>query len=180
MSTSCEIPDCQKPRHGARWCQMHYRRHLYRGDPVAPNKNDDPVATFWSHVRTEDSDCWIWTGALSVGGYGKWKPPRQFPIQTYLAHRVAYYLHKGDIPEERPHLDHLCRVRPCVNPDHLEPVTLVENLRRGRTLITHCPSGHEYSEVNTYVAGNSRHCRICHRDRERARRARLHEHGGRS
>lgn len=74
----------------------------------------------------EASGCWLWKGAKSKGGYGYLRVMGT-PTQ---AHRVFYERHKGAIPEGL-HIDHLCRVRGCVNPDHLEPVTLAENGRRG-------------------------------------------------
>jgi len=84
-----------------------------------------------------------------------------------VAHRISYELLKGDIPEGLD-LDHLCRNRGCVNPDHLEPVTRKENLLRGNTIPakharkTHCPQGHEYTKGNTFISkSGSRHCRKC-------------------
>ena len=79
----------------------------------------------------------------------------------------------GPIPEGLD-LDHLCRNRWCVNPEHVEPVTRRENLIRGQTTIaqnvskTHCPAGHAYDETNTYYYRGMRQCRIC-RDLHRAR-----------
>ncbi len=78
-----------------------------------------------------ESGCWLWIGPTDRGGYGrlKWKG------HTALAHRVVYRILKGRMPASRRVLDHLCRVRCCVNPDHLEPVTVVENnLRAADTL----------------------------------------------
>lgn len=181
--TTCSIEECERPRHGKTWCQMHYRRNLYRSSPTAPNLNADPEATFWRKVdkhgplpehREDLGPCWLWEAGISKRGYAKWKPPRTFPIQTYIAHRVSFFLINGPIPVDRPQLDHLCRVRRCVNPDHLEPVTLAENLKRGFAAITHCPAGHLYDEQNTYwatVGGyQCRSCRSCHRLNEARRR----------
>lgn len=84
------------------------------------------------------------------------------------AHRLAYEAVKGPIPAGLQ-IDHLCRVRNCVNPDHLEAVTQQENVRRGRVgentrSKTHCPQGHPYDEANTYRnPAGSRNCRTCHR-----------------
>lgn len=86
------------------------------------------------------------------------------------AHRVAYELTRGPIPAGME-IDHLCRVRSCVNPDHLEAVTRGENLRRGRGKTgaqTHCKRGHELTPENTYRYVNRRgyvcrHCRQCRR-----------------
>jgi len=76
-------------------------------------------------VSISESGCWIWTGSTQWNGYGSvsWKGARR------VAHRVSYELLAGPIPKGLQ-LDHLCRVRGCVNPQHLEPVTNKENVRR--------------------------------------------------
>lgn len=75
--------------------------------------------------RGFDTPCWIWDGALTDGGYGK----ASRGGKTTTAHRYVYEMYRGPIPEGL-HLDHLCEVRECVNPDHLDPVTGSENTRR--------------------------------------------------
>jgi hypothetical protein len=113
-----------------------------------------------------NSGCWIWTGYLNKGyghvvrgGYGRG------PIQRWRVHRLSYETACGPIPVGLE-LDHLCRVRCCVNPDHLEPVTRLENIRRGEAgsnnrSKTHCPKGHPYSEENTVLYSRGRECRTC-------------------
>lgn len=134
---------------------------------------DGAAATrFWTKVDKQGADgCWFWTGA-SVRGYGRF----QHQGSPLLAHRVAFTLLRGPIPENLP-LDHLCRVRHCVNPAHLEPVTVQENTLRGIgpsaqcARVTHCPQGHVYDEANTWLEkGRKRHCRACNRQRQQARR----------
>ena len=107
--------------------------------------------------------CWLWTASTDLNGYGrlfmrKGQGPR-------LAHRLAYTFVIGPIPTELE-LDHLCRVPRCVNPNHLEPVTHLENVRRGQGhgSETHCPQNHPYDEANTVILLNKRRkCRICRR-----------------
>jgi hypothetical protein len=124
---------------------------------------DIELERFWAKVDKTES-CWVWTASKDTKGYGK-LTLRQ---RTYRAHRVAYEYLVGPISDGLQ-LDHLCRNRRCVRPDHLEPVTSRENLLRGDTVNarlaakTHCDSGHPFDEVNTYRAPDgTRHCRKCH------------------
>lgn len=125
--------------------------------------------------RTES--CWLWEGGKTKGGYGTFK----FQRRTVMAHRFAYESFVGTIPEGL-HLDHLCRVRHCVNPAHLEPVANRENVLRGDTIParnavkTHCPQGHEYSEVNTYIHPDGRRtCRMCQQRHDSLYKARIRQ-----
>lgn len=103
-------------------------------------------ARFWTHVD-KSGDCWLWTGGRDRYGYGKagWGA-------TYRtkAHRVAWRLTYGEFPAEGLTLDHLCRNRLCVRPEHLQAVTRGENVRRGLlgALRTHCRRGHELTPEN--------------------------------
>lgn len=122
--------------------------------------------------------CRIWTSDLTNAGYGElnWKPNG---VVIRGAHRVAYTATNGPIAPGKV-IDHLCRVRACVNPDHMEPVTQRENIDRspiagGKLNVakTHCPAGHEYTPDNTGRQGPSRrwrYCKICRRANNRARR----------
>jgi hypothetical protein len=109
-------------------------------------------------------------------GYGQFSHGAR-PTIKELAHRFAYELIVGPIPDGL-HLDHLCLIRHCVNPNHLEPVTQAENnLRAWAVRIpkkTHCPHGHEYAGANLYVHPRTgqRSCRICRNADSRARKAR--------
>lgn len=125
----------------------------------------------WPKVdRRGDDECWPWLASENGHGYGQFTVYIDGKMRARAAHRVVYQLLVGPIPEGLD-LDHLCRSRICVNPAHLEPVTRRENLLRGITLPaaeverTHCPRGHAYDEVNTYLHGGQRHCRACRRER---------------
>lgn len=113
-----------------------------------------------------NSGCWLWTGTLDGTGYGRLRDGESIYRQ---AHRLAYEAHRGAIPEGTE-LDHLCRVRCCVNPDHLEAVSHHENLRRAgmwerKASRTHCPHGHPFSGDNLYFDAkrNRRICIACRR-----------------
>lgn len=122
-------------------------------------------------IRIDENGCWVWQlHCMPTEGYGL----IAVDGRPRLAHRVSYETFVGPIPDGLQ-LDHLCRNRPCVNPDHLEPVTCQENIRRSpihisrvRASKTHCPQNHEYTDENTYVDRRGRRsCRTCTRIRNR-------------
>lgn len=111
-----------------------------------------------------NSGCWLWDGAWSVG-YGSVRVPEK--KATGLVHIEVYKLLKGPVPEGLQ-LDHLCRMRCCCNPDHLEPVTQIVNLQRGAGLTsinkakTHCKNGHSLADARILKRG-WRACSECNR-----------------
>ena len=114
----------------------------------APKPSD--LARFWSKVSNHDTNgCQNWTGPRDRHGYGSFS----MRSLNWKAHRVSWTIANGQIGDGLE-LDHLCRNPSCVRPDHLEPVTHAENMRRGRGgeyngAKTHCPQGHEYTLANT-------------------------------
>lgn len=128
-------------------------------------------ARFWDKCIPEpNSGCWLWLGATMRNGYGELRVDgRNRP-----AHRVAYEALVAPV-SARLSMDHLCRVRCCVNPQHLEPVTQRENIMRGEgpeqagarmRNKTHCPRGHSYAGDNLYVRSDGRReCRTCWKER---------------
>lgn len=128
---------------------------------------------FWSKVQPcPMSGCWLWTAAThkrsqyGLFGVGSRKDGLEY------AHRYSYRRLVGEVAAKLD-LDHLCRVRCCVNPAHLEPVTRAENMRRSpiashiRKFFTHCKRGHEFTPENTDTSGGQRHCITCRRIRNR-------------
>jgi HNH endonuclease len=129
----------------------------------------DPMKRFKTRVKKRGNGCWQWTGgtiAMIRQGY-EWRYGVFRPggvIKNVGAHRWAYEAHKGEIPAGLV-IDHLCRNTLCVNPAHLEAVTVKENLKRGVNANgekTHCKRGHEFTGDNTYrTKRGTRRCRAC-------------------
>lgn len=118
---------------------------------------------FFTFVNKTQNGCWEWIGRLSPSGYGL------FTLCGYVihSHRISYEFHKSKIPKKAV-IDHLCRNRKCINPDHLEAVTQKENIHRGlgvaaqNILKTHCVRGHEYTKENTTILKHGyRECKKC-------------------
>ena len=129
---------------------------------------------FWEQIdRNDPNGCWIWTGSHTAAGYGRFLLPRDHwgDMKNWhgvYAHRFMWEWENGPISEGLQ-IDHLCKNHPCVNPDHMEVVTLLENIRRGdspqaiNARKTHCKRGHPLSGDNLYTKPTSkgRECRAC-------------------
>lgn len=126
-------------------------------------------------IPEPNSGCWLWLNFVGLNGYG----------QGYIngkkvnAHVVSYVTFKGAVPEGLE-IDHLCRTRCCVNPEHLEAVTHKVNAYRGTSPWVFnaqkyfCKNGHAFTEANTYKRPDGRRqCRACVKDRMRTRRKKL-------
>jgi hypothetical protein len=130
------------------------------------------------NLTREEDGCWAWIGYVSPDGYGYVYD--SITKRTRGAHRVSYETFVGPVPDDLE-LDHLCRVRHCVNPEHLEPVTTRENTLRGESFAarearqTHCIHGHELTPENSFsrtYLPRQRECIVCRNARNRAYRAR--------
>jgi hypothetical protein len=138
-------------------------------------RNHCEVHRFWRFVdKTDASGCWVWTGGKDWDGYGIFTAQTR---RTRRAHRWSYEHEVGPIPNGLV-LDHLCRNRSCVNPDHLEPVTSRVNTFRGCTPATenaaktHCKRGHSLGpDGNVRISNGQRICRECDRLRMAAIRS---------
>ncbi len=134
------------------------------------------IERFWSRVVQSDG-CWEWIGSHFQGtGYSRFCPSHE---KSIYAHRFSYELHRGQIPQGLV-VDHLCRNHGCVNPDHLEAVTMRTNILRGIGVAAHnivktsCPNGHELSESNLaqyQLRVGKRSCRRCSNARLRIKRS---------
>ena len=128
---------------------------------------------FWSCVE-KSNRCWNWKGSRMMGDYGMF----YYNGKNRFAHRVAYELLVEHIPEGFQ-IDHFCRNKACVKPDHMDIVTTRENTQRALTglissaewmIQTHCLYGHEFTEENTFIYDGLRYCLICNRDYLRRRK----------
>ena len=130
----------------------------------------DLDARFEAQVEPEpNSGCWLFVGTVNAtNGYGRFHDGKR----DVLAHRFSYERRVGCIPDTLT-LDHLCRNRQCVNPQHLEPVPLALNIRRGVRVRTHCPHGHAYEGRNIMRPRGHLACRRCHVIRQTERNRRL-------
>jgi hypothetical protein len=182
---TCQIDGCPGSVRARGWCNKHYRRWKRTGDAEAVAWiRGDPEANFWAKVtKTTRTNCWPWTGYVDGHGYGRFVWPG-----GQLAHQYAYVLTYGPTPSGTD-IDHMCHNvdgtcpggygcphRRCVNPNHLRAIPVLAN--RGDTrpglrgkargeqqrAKTHCPRGHVYDAVNTYIDPHGRrNCRACRR-----------------
>lgn len=131
--------------------------------PLPIEITDYRTTSFWARVSKPDGEggCWEWAGVLTPKGY-----PRMHDKRGISAHRYSYVLHTGHDPLGLD-IDHLCRNRRCVNPQHLEAVTARVNILRGtcpaavNARRTHCKRGHEYVDGSYWVRPSRPTERLC-------------------
>lgn len=117
----CMALDCEAPRNSNGLCAAHYQRLRGSGRLTPPSRVERLVESY----AVDANGCWLWQAAPDAAGYGR----ISIGNQVRYAHRVSYETFIGPIPDGLT-IDHLCRIRRCINPTHLEPVTLAENVRR--------------------------------------------------
>lgn len=130
-------------------------------------------------IPEPNSGCWLWMGSVDRDGYGRISTsPKSGLPRNVLVHRAMYAHYQGRIPDGLT-IDHLCRVRCCCNPDHMEPVSNVTNVMRGMSPAaenarkTICKRGHPLSGGNLFVnTHGERQCRECLRVANRLRQRR--------
>jgi hypothetical protein len=160
LKTTCSIDGCERPTKSRGWCRMHYSRWQRTGDPA----HERPTELERFLALTEKTEtCWNWTGFRDAG-YGRFHV-----ADEQRAHRWSYKHFVGPIPKGLV-LDHVCRNRGCVNPEHLRVVTTKENTfapgsrapAKANAQKTHCPKGHEYTPENIGSNGlGGRACLAC-------------------
>ena len=162
----CSIEGCSNVMRTRGWCSTHYGRWRRHGDPMTVLQDARPAEERWEGLMLPwRGGCRLWLGTVEKeSGYGY----ISVHGRTTQAHRFVWEQVTGQKIPDGLVIDHVCRVRRCVNPYHLEVVTQKENVARGqlnwfRMALTHCSRGHEYSRGNTRWEGNRRHCKECDR-----------------
>lgn len=124
----CQVEGCGRIHHAKGYCSRHRHRAVRYGDPTAGSEyRSDTLEALSQRFDVEPSGCWRWTGMVDRLGYGRYRIGKSGPTRS--AHRVVWEEVVGDLTDDME-LDHLCRNRTCVNPDHLEPVDHQTNCQR--------------------------------------------------
>lgn len=163
----CKYPGCDHPHESHGWCGGHARKWRQWGTPDGYVPADHAWDRFWAKVDIgHPLGCWWWTGAKNSKGYAQAKVLGR----TTGAYRFSYEFFHGKIgidPEtgDPLEIDHLCRNRSCVNPDHLEPVIHAENIWRSSRYAGHeaCRHGHLRVEHGAFNINGHQFCKECAR-----------------
>lgn len=156
---TCAVGGCDRTAVTRGWCPAHYKRWWRTGDPLG-KANWQAKVLAGIRIDEPDAGCWRIDGAQRQATTGYMKV--YAAGRNQYAHRVVYELVVGPVPAGLE-LDHLCRNRWCVCPDHLEPVTREENIRRAVAARATCRRGHPYSEWGFRDSRGQRQCRLCAR-----------------
>lgn len=161
----CVVVDCERPHNSHGYCGMHGKRLERQGTTDhSGNPRNFPILDRLMYYVEKTDTCWHWVGMTCSRGYGR----IAYHGGLKQAHRISYELHVGPIPDGLE-IDHLCRVRHCVNPEHLEPVTHKANVMRAplslpnvASNLTKCIEGHTEDERAWTANSNfDKFCRSC-------------------
>lgn len=132
---------------------------------VAANPQPTLEWLFSRCIEDKSRGCWLWPGSHDGKGYSRIRLGGKRP----RGHQVAYELLRGPISPDLE-IDHLCRIRNCINPWHLEAVPGKTNVNRAPwSKVSRCPRGHEYTAENTDIRNGKRNCKTCEKTRLAAR-----------
>ncbi len=170
----CVVDDdeCISGRLKRGMCNLHYQRQRRLGSTENPRK-----PTLTRYKVDEVTQCWVYEGPLYRNGYGKLSRKVH---ETRLAHRASFIEHRPEVEIEGLDLDHLCRNKACINPDHLDPQSRSINLRRGYDVVNQgfCKNKiHPKTPENVMLVGSSRVCRQCKLEKDRRAGARYRAKG---
>lgn len=171
---TCSLTGCDSPVRNRGWCNKHYQRWWKHGDPRRTSRPSYRERLL-GRTSIRPDGCVVWTGPVLSTGYGQMRP-EDGSANDVGVHRLVYEMFVGPIPEGYQ-IHHLCRVKLCVAPYHLEAIDMVEHSRTHHPVQATCGRGHDMHGDNLYVNPKSgkRRCRACTNDAQNLRRRRTRE-----